>query len=66
MDNIIKNAIQEGWDDYYSNSSIAYLTKEPFEEGWKEGYEWILTELTINNEISEETLKKYMNALCVS
>lgn len=33
------------------------------EEGWKDGYEWILTELAINKEISAETLKKYMDKL---
>lgn len=65
MNNIIKDAIQEGWDDYYSNSSTVYLTEEPFEEGWKEGYEWILIELSIRGYISDEIVEHYMNVLCV-
>lgn len=33
------------------------------EHGWKEGYEWILTELFINKKISSNTLKEYMDKL---
>ena len=64
MEKVIKKAIEESWKDY-QNTTIGMSESENWahEYGWKEGYEWVLTELAINNEISEETLKKYMEKL---
>ena len=64
MDKLIKDAIEESYRDY-QDGSIGMDENEHWahEEGWKDGYEWILTELAINKEISEKTLKKYMDKL---
>ena len=64
MEKLIKNAIEESYRDY-QEGSIGMDENEYWahEEGWKDGYEWILTELAINKEISEKTLKKYMDKL---
>ena len=64
MEKIIKDSIEESYKDY-QEGSIGMDENECWahEEGWKDGYEWILTELTINKEISPETLKKYMDKL---
>lgn len=64
MNKLIKQTIEESYRDY-QEESIGMDENENWahEEGWKDGYEWILTELTINKEISPETLKKYMDKL---
>ena len=64
MDKLIKDSIKESYRDY-QEGSIGMGENECWshEEGWKDGYEWILTELTINKEIPAETLKKYMDKL---
>ncbi len=64
MEKIIKDSIEESYRDY-QEGSIGMDENEQWahEEGWKDGYEWILTELAINKEISEKTLKKYMDKL---
>ena len=64
MEKLIKDTIEESYRDY-QEGSIGMGENEHWahEHGWKEGYEWVLTELAINNEISEETLKKYMEKL---
>ena len=64
MEKIINNAIKESYREY-QECSIGIDENEDLahEEGWKDGYEWVLTELCINKEISEKTLKKYMNKL---
>ena len=61
---MIREVIKESWRDY-QNASIGMDENEQWahEHGWKDGYEWILSELVINKEISEETLNKYMNKL---
>jgi hypothetical protein len=65
MDNAIKEAIEEGFIDYQDSDMWNMSTNERdiFTLGWKEGYEWILTELAIDKEISEDTLKKYMERI---
>ena len=62
MNKQIKNIIKESWREY-QNNTIGMDENEYWahEEGWKDGYEWILTELEINKEISEKTLKKCEN-----
>ena len=64
MDTVIENAIEESWKDY-QDATIGMDENEKWahEHGWKEGAEWILTELEINKEISEKTLKKYMDKI---
>ena len=64
MEKIIKDAIEESYRDY-QEGSIGMDENECWahEHGWKDGYEWILSELAINKEISEKTLKKYMDKI---
>lgn len=64
MEKVIKNAIKDSWREY-QNNSIGMDENENYahEHGWKEGYEWILTELFINKKISSNTLKEYMDKL---
>ena len=64
MEKIIKDSIEENWRDY-QNTTIGEEENGHWahEEGWKDGYEWVLTELTINNEISPEIMKKYMDKI---
>ena len=61
MNKIVKEAIDESWRDY-QNASIGMDENENWahEHGWKDGYEWILTELKIEGKISEETFKEYI------
>ena len=64
MKKVIKKAIEESWTDFQTeNNTTSNNGYNAHEHGWKEGYEWVLTELAINNEISEETLKEYMEKL---
>lgn len=64
MTDIIKEAIQQGLDDCGFETPNAHtLPGHSFVLGWKEGYEWVLTELAINKKISEKDLKKYMKML---
>ena len=65
MDKTIEKAIQQGFDDYQDSDmwNMATNERDVYTLGWEEGYEWILTELTMNGKISEETLKEYMNKL---
>ena len=64
MKKIIKKAIEESWTDFQTeNNTTSNNGYNAHEHGWKEGYEWVLTELAINNKISEETLKEYMEKL---
>lgn len=61
MNKVIKEAIKESWQEYRSVTPTFLIEAHAsHEHGWKEGYEWILSELAINKEISEDTLKKYM------
>ena len=63
-ENQIKNIIEESWREYQYNS---FGTEEnehwAHEHGWKDGYKWILSELLINNKISQKDFKKYMDCL---
>ena len=64
MKNVIKKAIEDSWTDFQTeNNTTSNNGYNAHEHGWKEGYEWVLTELAINNKISEETLKEYMEKL---
>lgn len=63
-ENLIKNAIEESWRDY-QDKSIGMDENENWahECGWKDGYDWILSELLINKKISQKDFKKYMGYL---
>ena len=64
MNKAIKDAIKESWQEYWSATPTFLIEARASHEcGWKEGYEWILSELAINKEISENTLKKYMEKI---
>ena len=64
MNKIVKEAIDESWRDY-QNASVGMDENENWahEHGWKDGYEWILTELEIEGKISEETFKEYITKI---
>lgn len=64
MNNQIKNIIKESWKEY-QDATIGMDENEEWghECGWKDGYEWILSELLINKKISQKDFKKYMNYL---
>jgi hypothetical protein len=64
MDNIVKQAIDESWREFQSeNNTTSDNGCNAHEHGWKEGAEWMLSELVINKKISKEDLKKYMNKI---
>lgn len=70
MGQAIKQSIDEGYECFeeYSEKDILSVGQEKFAfiSGWKEGYEWILSDLYINKEISGEILKKYMDKLKIA
>ena len=60
----IKNIIEESWREYrYNSFGMEENKRWAYEYGWKDGYEWILSELLIDKKISQEDFKKYMNYL---
>ena len=59
MNNIIKDAIKQAFNDIAVDDTI----KSIYTKGWLEGYEWILTELSIRGQISNEVIKHYMDVL---
>jgi hypothetical protein len=63
MNNIIKDAISDSWCDYQEQTCGWIEEESAHNHGWKEGYEWILTELSVRGYISDEIVKHYMNAL---
>lgn len=64
MEEIIKEAIEESWTDFQTeNNTTSNNGYNAHKHGWKDGAEWVLTELAINKKISKELLKKYMNIL---
>ena len=64
MDKLIKDTIDESWCDY-QDTTIGEEENEHWahEHGWKDGYEWVLSEMFINKEIYEKLFKKYMNKI---
>ena len=61
MEKVIKEAIWQSYSDYRDEYGIASCEKWAHKWGWKEGVEWILTELLMNKKISKETMKKFMD-----
>ena len=64
MHNQIKNIIEESWHDY-QETTIGEDENEHLahEHGWKDGAEWILSELLIDKKISQKDFKKYIDCL---
>lgn len=60
----MNSAIEESWRDY-QETTMGEEENEHWahEYGWKDGAEWILSELLINEKISEKTFKEYINKL---
>lgn len=60
----MNSAIEESWRDY-QDASIGMDENEQWahEHGWKDGAEWILTELLIDKKISEKDFNKYINTI---
>lgn len=60
----MNRAIEESWRDYEcSDYAPDKNEKWAHEHGWKDGAEWVLTELLIDKKISENDFKKYMSWL---
>ena len=60
----MNSAIEESWKDY-QNATIGMDENEKWahEHGWKDGAEWMLTELLIDKKISERNVKKYIKII---
>ena len=60
----MNSAIEENWRDY-QDASIGMEENEQWahEHGWKDGAEWILTELLIDKKISKKDFNKYINTI---
>ena len=63
MSDIVEQAMDQAFDDHSTEVWDYTPNFKEFSSGWKEGYEWILTEMEINGDISANTLKKYMDML---
>lgn len=68
MDAVIENAIEQSWQEFQEVTPSFFMgspstCRKSHDKGWKEGAEWILTELAIKKKISKELLKQYMNML---
>ena len=60
----MNNAIEESWRDYpYVTFGEEENVHKAHEHGWKDGAEWILTELLINKKISKKDFNKYINTI---
>ena len=60
----MNSAIEESWRDYQDLTvSMDKIEKWAHEHGWKDGVEWILTDLLIDEKITEKTFKEYMNKI---
>ena len=66
--NQIENAMEQSWEEFQEVTSLFFMgspstCKKSHDYGWKDGYEWILSELLVNKKISQKDFKKYMNCL---
>lgn len=64
--NQIENAMEQSWEEFQEITPSFFMgspstCKKSHEHGWKDGVEWILSELLINKKISQKDFKKYMN-----
>ena len=68
MDTVIENAIEQSWQEFQEVTPLFFMgspstCKKSHDKGWKEGAEWILSELLIIKKISKKDFKKYMDCL---
>jgi hypothetical protein len=66
MEKVIENAIEQSWQEFQEETPSFFMgspstCRKSHDKGWKEGAEWILTELLMNKKISKETIKKFMD-----
>lgn len=66
--NQIKNIIEQSWQEFQEVTPSFFMgspstCRKSHDKGWKDGYEWILSELLINKKISKKDFKKYMDCL---
>ena len=66
--NQIENAMEQSWEEFQEVTPSFFMgspstCKKSHDRGWKDGYEWILSELLINKKISQKDFKKYMDCL---
>ena len=66
--NQIENAMEQSWEEFQEVTPLFFMgspstCKKSHDCGWKDGYEWILSELLINKKISQKDFKKYMDCL---
>ena len=60
----MNSAIEEIWRDYpYVTVGEEENEHKAHEHGWKDGAEWILTELLIDKKISKKDFNKYINMI---
>ena len=60
----MNSAIEESWRDYQDVTiSMDKIEEWAHEHGWKDGAEWILTDLLMDEKITEKTFKEYMNKI---
>ena len=64
--NQIENAMEQSWEEFQEVTPLFFMgspstCKKSHDHGWKEGVEWILSELLINKKISQKDFKQYMN-----
>ena len=60
----MNSAIEESWRDYQDVTiSMDKIEEWAHEHGWKDGSEWILTDLLMDEKITEKTFKEYMNKI---
>ena len=69
MDTVIENAIEQSWQEFQEVTPSFFMgspstCRKSHDKGWKDGTEWILSELLINKKISQKDFKKYMNSIC--
>lgn len=68
METIIENAIEQSWQEFQEVTPSFFMgspstCRKSHDKGWKEGAEWILTELLTNKKISKKDFKKYIDYL---
>lgn len=68
MNNQIENVIEQSWQEFQEVTPSFFMgspstCRKSHDKGWKDGAEWILSELLINKKISQKDFKKYMDCL---
>ena len=68
MNTVIEKAIELSWQEFQEVTPSFFMgspstCRKSHDKGWKEGAEWILTDLVMNKKIKPETMKKYMDKI---